>query len=85
MSHLIRIIVYATIEAGEFILTEVMAVLNAHEFVYTTEQLTQSLKYMELAYIIQREKSKYRYCVPLFREMLLEQDVKALLEQELRG
>ena len=79
-----RIIVYATIEAGEFTLTNVMTVLNAHEYVYTTEQLNQSLERLELAYIIRHDKNHYSYCVPLFREMLLESEAGTLLEQEFK-
>jgi len=77
-------------EKGQLTVTDVMALLNAHKSVYTDEQLEQSLTRLELAYIIQREthengKNRYRYCVPLFREWLLRQDVKALLEQEFRA
>ncbi len=82
-ARLNRIIVWATVELGEFGLTDVIEVLNKHEYVYTTEQLNQSLKRLELAYIIRRENSRYRYCVPLFREWL-GQDVGALLEQEFK-
>ncbi|OAD20413.1 ATPase AAA [Candidatus Thiomargarita nelsonii] len=83
-ARLNRIIVWATVESGEFCLSDVIGVLNKHDYVYTTEQLNQSLKRLELAYIIRREKSRYRYCVPLFREWLLEQEVGALLEQEFK-
>jgi sugar lactone lactonase YvrE len=77
-------------EKGQLTVTDVMALLNARQSVYTDEQLEQSLTRLELAYIIQREthengKTRYRYCVSLFREWLLRQDVKALLEQEFRG
>jgi sugar lactone lactonase YvrE len=85
IDHLARIIIYATVEPGEFSLTDVMNVLNTHDYVYTTEQLKQSLKCLELAYLIQRDKGRYSYCVPLFREWLLEDDVKALLRQELKS
>jgi len=79
-----RIVVYATIEKGKFTLKDVMNMLNEHEYVYTAEQLTQLLKRLELAYIIQCEKGRYSYCVPLFREMLLENDMAVLLEQEFK-
>jgi sugar lactone lactonase YvrE len=77
-------------EKGRLTVTDVMALLNARQSVYTDEQLEQSLTRLELAYIIQREthengKNHYRYCVPLFREWLLKQDVGALLEQEFRA
>lgn len=84
-ARLDRIIVWATVESGEFSLTDVIEVLNKHDYVYTTEQLNQSLKRLELAYIIRREKSRYSYCVPLFREWLQEHEVGALLEQEFKN
>jgi len=84
-ARLDRIIVCATVEAGEFSLSDIMQVLDEHHYDYTTEQLTQSVARLELAFIIQRDKSRYRYCVPLFRERLLEQDVTALLKQELKS
>jgi len=95
IDRLARIIVYSTIEAGEFGLTEVMEVLNAHDsFKYTTVELNNALTCLELAYIIQykerdragnNDKHRYCYCVPLFREWLLRQEVAALLEQEFRN
>jgi hypothetical protein len=84
-TQLDRIIVYATIEVSEFSLTDMMQLLNNYNYTYTTEQLNQSLARLELAFILQRERNRYRYCVPLFREMLLEQDVQALLKQEFKS
>jgi hypothetical protein len=84
-ARLDRIIVCATVEAGEFSLSDIMQVLDEHHYDYSTEQLTQSLARLELAFIIKRDKDRYRYCVPLFRERLLEQDVTALLKQELKS
>ncbi|MDM8562396.1 hypothetical protein QUF54_03490 [Candidatus Marithioploca araucensis] len=50
---------------------------------FPPDWITDSLLRLEIAFIIKRiDKNKYDYCVPLFRDMLLEQDVKALLEQE---
>ena len=72
-------------EKGGLTVTEVMELLNKRQSVYTSEQVTQSLKRLELAYIIQRHQGTYRYCVPLFREWLLEDDVNGLLEPEFRA
>jgi hypothetical protein len=72
-------------EKGGLTVTDVMELLNVRQSVYSSEQLTQSLKRLELAYIIQRDEGTYRYCVPLFREWLLEDDVNGLLEQEFRA
>ncbi|MCK5718810.1 MAG: hypothetical protein KAH84_02540 [Thiomargarita sp.] len=76
-----RIIVYATVEKGEFELSELITLLGQYN--YTTEQLMQSLTRLELAYVIQREKRVYYYSVSLFREILLEQAVDSLLKHEL--
>jgi transcriptional regulator with XRE-family HTH domain len=80
-----RIIVCATVEAGEFSLSDITKMLDEHHYAYTAEQLTQSLARLELALIIKRDKDRYRYCVPLFRKMLLGQDVTALLKLEFRS
>jgi WD40 repeat protein len=82
--HLDRSVVYATVEQGLFKLSEVIRVLDEHDCIYTTEQLEQSLQRLELAFIIRRDKKQYTYCVPLFRDMLLEQELEAWLEQELK-
>ena len=83
-ARLDRIIVCATITQGEFTLTDVMTILDQHHYIYTTEQLNQSLARLELAFIIQRHNLCYHYCVPLFQEILRDQDVKALLTQEFK-
>ncbi|RKZ37846.1 MAG: hypothetical protein DRQ49_08355 [Gammaproteobacteria bacterium] len=78
-----RIIVYATVKKGKFKLSEIMTLLDQYQYDYTTEQLMQSLTRLELAFIIRRdEESIYHYCVPLFREMLLRQEVDRLLKHE---
>jgi len=83
-ARLSRIIVYATVEEGHFTLKDVTNLLEKHEYVYTAEQITELLKHLELAYVIQCEKGQYNYCVPLFRKMLLENNMAVLLEQELK-
>jgi transcriptional regulator with XRE-family HTH domain len=84
-ARLDHIIVYATVESGEFSLSDITKVFDKHNYVCTAEQLTQSLARLELAFIIKRDKDRYRYCVPLFRKMLLEQDVKTLLKLEFKS
>jgi sugar lactone lactonase YvrE len=83
-ARLDRIIVYATVEIGEFKLTTLMQILNENNYSYTTEQLQQALVRLELAFIIRRNHANYTYCVPLFREMLIaSQAITVLLQQEL--
>ncbi|RKZ39224.1 MAG: hypothetical protein DRR00_33555, partial [Candidatus Parabeggiatoa sp. nov. 3] len=84
-NRLDRIIVYATIKAGEFQLGELMSLLETHDCTYTAEQVKHSLERLALSFVIKRESSgQYHYSVPLFREMLLEEDVDDLLRWELK-
>ncbi len=79
------IIVYSTVKKGKFTLSEIMSLFDQYQYDYTTDQLRQSLSRLELAFIIRREETVYHYCVPLFREMLLKQEVDSLLKHELKG
>ncbi|MDM8569523.1 hypothetical protein QUF50_08465, partial [Thiotrichales bacterium HSG1] len=90
VDRLAHIIVYATVKSGKFSLADIMNLLNEHKYIYTTIQLNNSLKCLELAYIIRcdtdkNDKNIYHYCVPLFREYMLRQEVKMLLEQEFKS
>ncbi len=85
-NRLDRIIVYATIKAGEFQLGELMSLLETHDCTYTAEQVKHSLERLALSFVIKRESSgRYHYSVPLFRDMLLEEDVDDLLRWELKA
>ena len=77
-----RIIVYLTVEKGNFTLMTLMDELDKYHYTYTADQLKESLTRLELAFIICREGKSYRYCVPLFQQMLIKQDLKALLRAE---
>jgi hypothetical protein len=65
-----------------FTLAEVMDNLDRCNCSYTAEQLKQSLARLELAFIIRREGEYYRYCVPLFQQMLKVLDLASLLRAE---
>ncbi|MDM8564040.1 AAA family ATPase [Candidatus Halobeggiatoa sp. HSG11] len=85
-TRLDRIIIYATVKQGQFNKKDIINILNDNQYAYTAEQLNQSLGRLELAYILKYEKGIYYYCVPLFREMLLEEGViDELLELELKS
>ncbi|MDM8560210.1 hypothetical protein [Candidatus Parabeggiatoa sp. HSG14] len=81
-SLLDRLIVYITVEKGIFTLNEIMDQLDEYLYDYTGDQLKQSLNRLRLAFIIRQEEKFYRYCVPLFRQMLMKQDLTALLRAE---
>ncbi len=85
-NRLDRIIVYATAREGEFTQTQVMHLLDRHGYPYTPEQFRQSLARLSLSFIVQRlGHGRYAYCIPLFQEMLLEDEVEELLERELQN
>ncbi len=77
-----RVIVYLTIVKGDFTLMSLMDELDEYHYPYTADQLNQSLVRLELAFIIHREDKSFRYCVPLFQQMLTKQDLTALLRAE---
>ncbi len=86
-SRLDRVIIYATVEKGQFKLAALIQFLDKYHYAYTPEQLKQSLTRLELAFIVRRQQNIYHYCVPLFRQMLMDwgkQELVALLKQELK-
>jgi len=83
-ARLDRIVIYATVTKGKFTKTSIINFLNKHRYTFEVWQLEKSLKRLEIAFIIRRDNKKiYSYCVPLFREMLLKEDLITLLKQEL--
>lgn len=83
-NRLDRMIVYTTIQQGEFKLLELRKLLQKHGCTYSVEQVKQSLERLVLSFVIKREsQGRYVYCVPLFRDMLLEENVDELLQWEL--
>jgi hypothetical protein len=85
-TRLDRIVVYATVQAGEFKLGQLRQFLETQGRNYSAEQVKQSVDRLALSFVIKREpEGRYVYCVPLFREMLLEEEVEELLQWELKG
>ena len=78
-----RIIVYATIERDAFTQPELLRMLDALGYSAIPEQVQRSLERLQLAYVIQREKEQYHYCVPLFRDWVLAREPHDLLRREL--
>jgi len=83
-SHLDRIIIYATIKQGKFNFDELQDKLNKLKCVYTDSQIQQSLERLVFNFVLkQTQPDYYAYCVPLFQDKLLEDDVNELLRWEL--
>ncbi|OQW96046.1 MAG: hypothetical protein BWK79_00255 [Beggiatoa sp. IS2] len=86
-ARLDRIIIYATVKKGQFTRGEIINLLNKFNHPYHSEQLSQSLNRLKLAFIIRKTtkgEDYYSYCVPLFRQMLLRQELTLLLRDELK-
>ena len=82
-SHLDRIIVYGTIELGQFSLKELWQQLDTLDLSYQPTQVNESLTRLELAFILKRKKDQYRYRVPLFCHLLKTQGACKMLKDEL--
>jgi hypothetical protein len=85
-NHLDRIIVYATVKKDQFKIGELMSVLGTLGCTYTLEQINQSIDRLALNFVIKRQaQGYYKYCVPLFQKMLLDElDVEKSLQWELK-
>ncbi len=78
-----RLLVYATIEMGEFDMKSAMEALNAAGVEYRVEALKKSLARLVLAFVLERAgKGRYRYHVPLLKDFILEDDVRSVLAHE---
>ncbi len=85
-SRLDRIIVYATVKQNRFTMADVMAILEKKGFNYTPEDLKHALLRLTLSFVLKRvQHGQYAYCVPVFRKILLEDDVDELLAWELQS
>jgi len=79
-----RVIVYATLQQGHFTDTELFELLKAKGVKADSQQIDNSLERLRLGFVIDRdENGQFYYRVPLFREMLLRDDLEARLQSEL--
>lgn len=83
VNRLDRILVYLTIEGEMFSLDELFRKFDAAGHEYSSVEIQQSLRRLELAFILGRRQERYFYRVPLFQKMLLAQDPKLMLRREL--
>jgi WD40 repeat protein len=77
-----RVVVYATIHMDRFTISDVIDRLSHTNFKYEVEDLKQSLMRLELSFILVRKHQYYRYCVPVFKKIILESDPERMLEME---
>jgi tetratricopeptide (TPR) repeat protein len=82
-NQLDRIIVYTTVEDGEFSQTELLRRLADCGHPASPPQVERALERLQLADVVRREKERYRYGVPLFRERLLRDGLREKRQREL--
>lgn len=82
-NQLDRIIVYTTVEEGEFSQTELLQRLTDGGHPASPLQVERALQRLQLADVVRREKERYRYGVPLFRERWLRDGLREKRQREL--
>ena len=79
-----RIVVYATVEKGPFKLADLATNLENHGLQIDAHLLDRSLARLELGFVLAKEAGgRYCYRVPLFRDMVLNDDPQVRLKIEL--
>lgn len=83
-NHLDRLIIYATIRERKFTLFSLLKILENYGD-YSLEAINRSLERLTLGFVIRQDMQQcYTYCVPLFQERLLQENVEELLKWELK-
>ena len=77
-----RIVIYATIDAENFTQEQLLETLHGRDVDVPIEDLRRSLRRLELAYIVLRDGSTFRFCVPLLVELLREEGTVLSLNDE---
>ncbi|MBU0655912.1 MAG: AAA family ATPase [Gammaproteobacteria bacterium] len=79
-----RIVVYTGIQLDSFTFGDMLAALEAHGFTPEADDLQRSLKRLELGFVLGREKQRYYFRIPLFKQMIAEDEPEIRLQAELR-
>ncbi len=81
-----RIVIAASADAASFTAQDIDAVFEKAAIPYTMEEIRESISRLEIAYIIRRTpQGHYEYCVPLFVDMIREQNLPRTLEKALEA
>ncbi|WP_040839277.1 hypothetical protein [Thiothrix nivea] len=62
-----------------------LAALETHGFTPEADDLQRSLKRLELGFVLGRDKQRYYFRIPLFKQMVAEDEPEIRLQAELRG
>ena len=80
-----RAILFLTLKKQSFRLRNVIKILVDLGLTSIDEnKVNQSLERLVVGYFLKKDRGEYSYCVPLFKEKLLYEDIEILLERELR-
>ncbi len=80
---LFGIIVYATIQRGDFTFDEALRILGDLGIETPPDNVERCLSFLELTGVLRREQGRYSYAVPLFIKKIVAQDPESLLAREL--
>jgi hypothetical protein len=84
-ARLDRIIVYRIAQTGAQRLTDLLALLDAHDVHCDIEHLRQALARLRLAWVLLQDGDHYRFAVPLFERQFDQAELTLFLERELRA
>lgn len=79
-----RLVVYSTVQQDSFTSSELMQQLDQQGVKFNGVELERALSRLELAFLLKKQQNCYSYCVPLFVEMLREDEVEDKREREMK-
>ncbi len=83
-NRLDRIIICAGIRMEEFTQKDILQLTDKYRLPYEPEAVRHSLARLELSFILEQNRMKYSFRVPIFKKMILEQGPEEMLKGELR-
>ncbi len=79
-----RVLLYSTIEQDSFDDSDLQHTIKKYTLNINSNELDKSLARLRLGYIIKKEGDRYSYRVPIFRDWVLNNDIEARLESEIK-
>ena len=81
-NRLDRLIVYLNITKDNFRKSDVVSELKKYDLHIDIDKINQSLDRLGLAYVLKNSNHTYSFCIPLFKNRLLKDDLEILIEGE---
>ncbi|MGB2748920.1 MAG: AAA family ATPase [Thiofilum sp.] len=79
-----RLVVYTTVQHDSFTTGELIQTLEQQSVQFESAELERTLSRLELAFVLRRLDKRWAYCVPLFVELMREDDLTIKREREWR-